>query len=70
MDITLTPMVAQSSEDASLIIIATFPVCAAGVAEGAELAAPPPEPPPQAVINAAIAPIDSSRAVVVTMFVS
>jgi hypothetical protein len=53
IDRTLTPIVAQSSLDASLIIMETLPVCGAGAGVGAVTLEPPP---PQAASNAALAP--------------
>jgi hypothetical protein len=60
MDSTFTPIVAQSSVDASLMSMETLPVCALGI-EGDRGALPPEPPPPQAAINAVATPNDNNR---------
>src|SRR5580700_6090705 len=63
MDSTLTPIVAQSSLDASVISIDTLAVCGV-TGEGAMLEPPPP---PQAAISAASAPTGNIRDALGTM---
>jgi hypothetical protein len=65
IDSTLTPIVAQSSVDASLTTIETLPVCATWLS-GAVLL-PPEPPPPQAAISAAATPTGNNRDVLRAM---
>src|SRR5271169_6101227 len=60
MDRTLTPIVAQSSVDASLSIVDKLPVCDCGIV-GLVGATPLEPPPPQAASSAAIAPANNNR---------
>src|SRR5271168_3889968 len=70
IDRTLTPIVAQSSVDASLNSIETLPVWGVDVVVevlGGVVAPPLEPPPPQAAINTASAPTDNIRNVLGTM---
>src|SRR5271166_1295493 len=59
IDSTLTPIIDQSSVDASLNITATLAVCGVTGVDGFMLL--PPEPPPHAAMSAAATLTDNSR---------